>query len=29
VSTKVVSNSLEVLMHYFKLRFKGQAPEIH
>lgn len=28
VSPKVVSNSLDVLMHYFKLRLKGKAPEI-
>ena len=28
VSHKVVSNSLEVLMHYFKLRLKGKTPEI-
>jgi len=29
VSTKVVSNSLEVLLHYFKLRLKGRTPEIY
>ena len=29
VSYKVVSNSLEVLMHYFVLRLKGKAPEIY
>jgi len=28
VSHKVVSNSLEVLMHYFRLRLKGEKPEI-
>ncbi len=28
VSSKVVSNSLGVLMHYFSLRLKGKAPEI-
>jgi len=28
VSSKVVSNSLEVLFHYFLLRLKGKAPEI-
>ncbi len=29
VSPKVVSNSLEVLLHYFKLRLKGRTPEIY
>lgn len=29
VSPKVVSNSLEVLTHYFKLRLEGKAPEIY
>jgi dolichol-phosphate mannosyltransferase len=28
VSPKVISNSLEVLMHYFRLRLKGEKPEI-
>lgn len=29
VSSKVVSNSLKVLIHYFRLRLNGKAPEIY